>query len=258
MILQLLAVLALAHLSHAYYHIDNYFESFEDSYEFATYWNQTTLSGGNSSSVKRNSGSTDSTGTGPSRAYDGSYYIYYEDSGNDEPALLMSPPFIAGGDCTLSYAYHMNGDTIEELIVAVGESLISRDPLTSKVYKGHQGYSWILASQDFRAPSNPIQIGLMFKGSDSYRGDIALDALQLNCTGSPDPTRAYTTPPPTGAPYTGEGEVRVKFGGAQVDVNIPGFEAVEDIDVVAEGVFSMIHHIMMYPFHLIHYIIHGY
>merc|ERR1711935_404261 len=56
----------------------------------------------------------------------------------------------------------------------------------------------------------------------------------------------------------GEGEVRVKFGGVNVDANIPAFEAVGDVDEVAEGIFSMLHHIMMYPFHLIQYIIHGY
>jgi len=52
--------------------------------------------------------------------------------------------------------------------------------------------------------------------------------------------------------------VKVKFGGLDVAANVPAFEAVRDIDEVAEGIFYTLHDIMMYPFHLIHYIIHGY
>ena len=41
-------------------------------------------------------------------------------------------------------------------------------------------------------------------------------------------------------------------------MNVPGFTAVEDLDVAAEGVFYMFHNVIMAPFYLIHYLIHGY
>ena len=74
---------------------------------------------------------------------------------------------------------------------------------------------------------------LMFNGSSDYQGDVALDALYLTCSGSKpnpvpvtngtaDPVTNRTAAPVTNgtaAPYpTGDGEVRVKFGGAQVTI----------------------------------------
>ena len=55
----------------------------------------------------------------------------------------------------------------------------------------------------------------MFNGSSGYQGDVALDALKLICLdGNPGPfTNGTAAPHPTG-----NGEVRVKFGGAKVTI----------------------------------------
>ena len=64
---------------------------------------------------------------------------------------------------------------------------------------------------------------LKFNGSSGYQGDVALDALKLICLdGNPGPFTNGTAGPftnGTAAPHpTGNGEVRVKFGGAKVTI----------------------------------------
>ena len=61
------------------------------------------------------SGSTPSGGTGPSSAYDGSYYIYTEATSPNNPgkeANLISPCFsvLATASTSLEFSYHMRGN----------------------------------------------------------------------------------------------------------------------------------------------------
>jgi len=70
----------------------------------------------------RHSGGTPSTGTGPSGAANGNYYMYIETSSPRRPgdtAKLKSPPLILPGKMNLDFEYHMWGGSIGSLAVTV-------------------------------------------------------------------------------------------------------------------------------------------
>jgi hypothetical protein len=115
----------------------------------------------------------------------------------------------------------MNGASMQHLGVGIREPLSNKSQFNK--YQGHKGQNWTSDSLSFTAPSVPFQILLMFNGSDSYQGDIAVDNVRMYCnangtapTDGPDPTSWPTS--------SGEGEYKIKFGGAKVDVNIPAFD----------------------------------
>lgn len=252
MIFQVLCALALLHCYSTANNTNfDWSEGFEKAGGLNATWDQRLNSwyGNVSNYVRQHSGSTGSSNTGPSSAFAGHNYIYYEDSaGNDDPVYLTSkatyrPSFQADGNCSISYAIHMNGATTESLEVKVVSKVFSyfswrTFTLGSKKYSGHRGNNWTVEGFNFTVPQNynGFKIVMMFNGSTGYEGDVALDELRVHCeplrnssnpTDAPWPTKAPVTNG-TAAPNpypTGDGEVRVKFGGAQVDLDVPEFTA---------------------------------
>jgi len=99
----------------------------------------------------RNSGPTPSRNTGPSGAYNGSYYIYTEASFPNYPdktVLLVGPYFdlsdTAGAE--LTFWYHMYGSAMGTLNIAVSED---HENLTNVWgISGEQGNTWYQANVD--------------------------------------------------------------------------------------------------------------
>lgn len=277
-------------------------ESFEDKASWDE-WN-CTQNGTRSDIVRRHSGQTPSYGTGPSNATDGTYYIYYEDSGNSGKVICQSPVYLTpfpGGKCIARYNYHMWGGYMETLRINADYRYAGY----SRSYSGNQGDRWHKGALGFE--TNPYNGEFRFyiemNGNNDYRGDMAFDNLRVVCENTnssgnvtwatdPLPTQVITTDKPTYKPVPtnrtkiptrdwrttadwnnrttegnttdrphpteGEGEVRVKFGGVEVEADIPAFEAAAELGEVAEGAFYTLQNIVLYPWRLLHGLIYGY
>jgi len=285
MLLAIVCGLVLCHCG-----MSSYVPIVKESFESNSSWAAWNCSRGTypTDIVKRNSGSTPSTNTGPTGAADGTWYIYYEDSGNNGKVRCRSPTYMTpfpGGKCVASFNMSMYGSDMERL------SFNETNTGAGISLWGNRGSGWDEAGFGFQTwTTGEFSFVLeMQGGTGAYEGDMAFDNLQVRCddassnrTTTPQPTTKQPTPPTTRSsrrrsrrsttsssrrrhsttsqptPSGGDGEVKVKFGGLDVAANVPAFEAVGDIDEVAEGIFYTLHDIMMYPFHLIHYIIHGY
>lgn len=132
------------------------------------------------------SGSTPSSNTGPSSAYDGSYYIYCEVSSPGYPtkrAIAQSPCFNLSGMSTayFSFMYHMYGaSTMGSLDVEVSENNgATWSSLWSKT--GNQGNLWQSANINLSSYLGKyIQLRFNTLSGTTWQGDIAIDDIYLS------------------------------------------------------------------------------
>ncbi len=146
----------------------------------------------------RNSGSTPSSGTGPSSAADGTFYLYVEASGNgtgfpNKRAILNSPclNFSSLTSPKLSFQYHMVGSAINSLTV---EARTNNTGNWISVFSrtGAQGTDWNTADVDLAAYAGNASVQLRFNvvtgsGGSGWQSDIAIDAVSIQ-NGTTDPS----------------------------------------------------------------------
>lgn len=132
----------------------------------------------------RNSGSTPSTGTGPSSADEGSYYLYVDAASPDYPertAILYSQCFDLSmtNSPEFRFRYHMKGDDVGNLrLEAYDGQQAGWVSLWSRT--GDQGGSWQTATADLSASIGQV-VRLRFVAETGFgpEGDMAIDDLQL-------------------------------------------------------------------------------
>ncbi|WP_109852191.1 M36 family metallopeptidase [Aquimarina sp. AU58] len=138
----------------------------------------------------RNSGTTPSTGTGPSSAADGTFYLYVEASGNgtgypNKRAILNSPCLNFSSLTTpkLAFQYHMVGSAINTLVV---EARTNNTGNWTSVFSktGAQGTGWNTADVDLSAYAGNASVQLRFNvvtgsGTSGWQSDIAIDAVSI-------------------------------------------------------------------------------
>lgn len=128
----------------------------------------------------RRSGSTPSSGTGPSGAYEGSYYMYTEASGNNnKTARLESPCFDLSNltDPDIQFAYHMYGTDMGTLALEVStDNGNSWTELWS--LSGNQGNQWFVQSVSLSGHQT-ASTKLRFVGTtgNGFRSDMAVDDI---------------------------------------------------------------------------------
>lgn len=152
---------------------DPYTESFETG--FGSWANDS----GNASDWLRNSGGTSSSGTGPSGAYSGSYYIYIETSSGSsysagDTAILS---LVLGGelyDGQVDFYYHQYGNDQGTLYLE-GYNGSAWETLWSST--GNQGTAWINQVVEFTGKT-----ALRFRNvaAGGYEGDVALDMIAVS------------------------------------------------------------------------------
>lgn len=133
----------------------------------------------------RQTGGTTSTGTGPTAADDGSYYMYVEASSPNYPTKntqFNSPCFNLSGiyNPEFTFRYHMLGTSVGTMKLQVStDGGATWGDLWSLT--GDQGSNWNTASVDLSAYSGST-IQLRFDGttSTSYQGDMCIDKLAIN------------------------------------------------------------------------------
>ncbi len=170
-----------------------YQESFESSFGA---WSQGTA---DDLDYSRNSGGTPSSGTGPTNASNGSYYIYVEASGSgtgfpNKTATLNSPCYNLTTLATpeLSFDYHMSGSAIASLNVDIRTSNTGTwNAIYSK--SGDQGSNWKTANINLSSYGNESAVQfrvtiLTGSGSSGWQSDIALDAISIKNATTTNPT----------------------------------------------------------------------
>ena len=130
-------------------------------------------------------GGTSSPQTGPSGAFDGSYYMYTEASGNGNGYPNMEAIMFVEcidpaqwSQLSLVFAYHMYGATMGTLSIDVspdsGTTWIEEWTLS-----GDQGDQWYQTFVDLSAYTNDIAVRVQAETGPSYESDIAVDLLQF-------------------------------------------------------------------------------
>jgi hypothetical protein len=137
----------------------------------------------------RNSGSTPSSNTGPTSAFEGSTYAYMESSTpnySTKSAILNSPCVDLSGEssATFSFAYHMYGATTMGSLELQARANGSGAWTTLWSASGNQGNSWFTEDVDLAAYTGG-SVELRFSGvtGTTWQGDMAIDALSLSTTG---------------------------------------------------------------------------
>ena len=132
------------------------------------------------------SGSTPSTGTGPSSASEGNYYIYMESSSpnySNKKAVLESPCFdlasLSGP--TVNFKYHMYGDASKMGYLKLDISEDNGNTWTTIWTKsGNQGNAWYSASVDLPSyAGKTIKLRLFGETGTTWKGDMAIDDFKL-------------------------------------------------------------------------------
>ncbi|XP_052711456.1 MAM and LDL-receptor class A domain-containing protein 1-like isoform X3 [Crassostrea angulata] len=142
------------------------------------------------------SGSTKSSGTGPSGAKTGSRYLYVETSSPVPSGALFQfeSPYFLGGPRCLSFWYHMYGSDM-------GTLSVSRNGTQLWTKTGDQGNTWHWIQMNVGTSSQTFKVTLEAVKGKGYKSDIAIDDVTLTsgmCTGiTPSPaTQNPTTPSP--------------------------------------------------------------
>jgi chitodextrinase len=133
---------------------------------------------------------TPSSNTGPSSAFQGSYYVYVEASSPNYPnqrAILNSPCFDLSSlsDATFSFKYHMYGaadmGTLDlEISTDSGNSW-------SSIWNqsGNQGNAWQTASVDLSSyVGSAVQLRFNRFVGGTWQADVAVDDISLSESGS--------------------------------------------------------------------------
>ncbi len=153
----------------------------------------------------RRSGSTPSSGTGPSSANNGSTYIYVEASGNgtgfpNKTAQLISPCFDFSSipNPSINFDYHMFGSNVNNLLLEISsDGGINWTQLFSR--SGDQGNSWFTQQVNLETFSSST-VSFRFTvttgtGNTGWRSDVALDHIQVKSGGNAsnnDPLQVVT------------------------------------------------------------------
>lgn len=136
------------------------------------------------------SGGTPTSNTGPSAAFDGSFYMYTEASSNNPSytAGLQSPclDLSAATTATLAFSYHMFGVNMGTLDVEVSTDNGQTWSAPIWTLSGDQGNAWDSASVDL-TPYAGQSIKVRFLGTtgSGVRSDMAVDRVMVHTTSGP-------------------------------------------------------------------------
>jgi len=161
-----------------------YTEGFESSFGS---WTQSSADNLN---WTRDANGTPSSGTGPSSATQGSYYVYVEASGNNvgyptKRAILNSPCFNLSGKtaANFTFKYHMNGSSNMGSIKleASTNNGASWTSIWSK--SGNKGNSWLSADVDLSAYlGDTVKFRFNRLTGSTWKADVAIDNIKVTAT----------------------------------------------------------------------------
>jgi M6 family metalloprotease-like protein len=131
----------------------------------------------------RDASGTPSTGTGPTSAYEGSYYMYTESSSPNYPskvAIFNSPCFdlTSESNASFNFAYHMYGTAMGTMQLQATTDGSSWTTLWTKT--GNQGNSWYTASVSLSSYyGSTVQLRYVATTSTSWTSDFTIDDISV-------------------------------------------------------------------------------
>lgn len=147
----------------------------------------------------RNTGGTPSSGTGPTSAHDGSYYLYTEASSprvtGDYASISASFDFTGLTSPTLSFYYHMAGTDVGSLHVDVYDGSAWNNDVwsISGTQQANQSDPFENATIDLSAWEGMCDLQIRIRGivgnggGDTWSSDIAIDLIEVTGNSSPQP-----------------------------------------------------------------------
>ena len=174
------------------------------------------------------SGATPSSGTGPSAAAAGTYYVYAETSTPNNPSkttILNSPCFnLTGVNAPeATFQYQMTGTAVGNVKLEVRQDGASTwSQVWTKV--GDQGAAWISETVNLAAyAGNTIQLRFVATSGTSWSGDIAIDDFGLNGTVAAD-TQAPSNPTSLTAGGATDTTVDLSWNASSDNVGVTGYD----------------------------------
>ena len=202
-----------------------YSESFESGFGG---WTQDS---GDDFDWTRLSGNTPSNGTGPTSAFDGSFYVYVETSVPNNPqltAILNSPCFDLSGEtqATYTFNYHMTGNAVGVLRL---EASTDDGATWTEIWSrsGDQGNVWNEATVNLNSFAG-ASVQLRYRGTSgtSWQGDLVVDNIQLTTGVIPD-TQAPTSPTNLTASNVAETALDLSWNASTDNVGVTAYEVFE-------------------------------
>lgn len=171
-----------------------------ESFESNDGWTQV---GGDDGNWVRNSGSTPSSGTGPSSGADGSFYMFLEASTNNSPgqignnatAILESACFDLSGESTATFSFqnHMYGNNVGSLTLQTSVDDLNWTNVWSQT--GNQGNQWNAVDVNLDSyTGSSIKLRIVGTTGNGWSSDVAVDDLAMTTGGGGGDTQAPTTP----------------------------------------------------------------
>ena len=177
-------MVGLPELEHRRLSSTTYTSSFESDFD-----------GWTTSTFLRDASGTPSSSTGPSSAYDGSYYVYAETTSPNYPGVEFSMYRNFGDDvASVSFQYSMYGGTMgTALLQGSDDGGSTYTTLWSK--SGNQGNAWYGADVSIGS-GYPQWLKFVYTSGSSYTGDFALDKVEVVVGFEPSP-QPSSSPVPT-------------------------------------------------------------
>ncbi len=162
---------------------------YSEGFESNDGWTQLTGDDGN---WVRDANGTPSSGTGPSSAAQGSYYMFLEAStngstgqiGSNATAILESPCFDLTGEsaATFSFQYHMYGNNVGSLTAQASSD--GNNWTNVWTLSGNQGNAWGTANVDLSSYlGTDVKLRMVGTTGNGWSSDIAIDNLQVTAGG---------------------------------------------------------------------------
>jgi subtilisin family serine protease/chitodextrinase len=202
---------------------------YAESFESNDGWTQVTGDDGN---WVRDAGGTPSSGTGPSSAVDGSYYMYLEASTNgstgqigaNATAILESDCFDLTGatEATFSFQYHMYGTAVGSLAIQVSVNDLDWTNLWS--LSGDQGNAWNAVDVNLNGyAGGTIKLRIVGTTGSSWSSDIAVDDLNFTTGGGAD-TQAPTVPTGLSTSNVTQTSATFSWNASSDNVGVTGYD----------------------------------
>jgi hypothetical protein len=166
---------------------------YSEGFESGVAWTQV---GGDDGDWVRRSGSTPSSGTGPSSADEGSFYLFLEAStngstgqiGSNATAILESECFDLSGETAASFSFknHMYGNNIGTLTVQASSNGSSWTNIWTD--SGSKGNQWNSVSIDLSAyVGGDVSFRIVGTTGNGWSSDIAIDDIAITAGGTSTP-----------------------------------------------------------------------
>ncbi|WP_421764917.1 S8 family serine peptidase [Ekhidna sp.] len=202
---------------------------YSEGFESNDGWNQI---GGDDGNWVRDANGTPSSGTGPSSAVEGSFYMFLEAStngstgqiGNNATAILESDCFDLSGatDATFSFQHHMYGNNVGSITIQASNDGAVWTNLYS--LSGSQGNQWNAIDVSLSAyVGGDVKIRIVGTTGNGWSSDIAVDDLSVTTSGGAD-TQAPTAPTGLAASNVTQTSLTLNWNASTDNVGVTGYD----------------------------------